>query len=65
VVEDRGGATGATRAGTAGQRRPSVHRSGALGSFSRFHMGLGKTTFVGACLFSASGAVMYALLYVV
>ena len=35
------------------------------GTFSRLHKRLGKATFVGACLLSASGAAVYALLYVV
>ncbi len=33
--------------------------------FRRLHKRLGKATFVGACLLSASGAAIYALLYVV
>jgi putative membrane protein len=35
------------------------------GAFSLAHKRVGRFTFVGACLLSASGALMYALLYVV
>lgn len=38
---------------------------GLPGTFSRTHKRLGKATFVGACFLSASGALMYALLFVI
>jgi uncharacterized membrane protein YozB (DUF420 family) len=34
------------------------------GTFTRIHRLLGKVTFAGACLLSSTGALMYALMYV-